>query len=163
MKQILQIDANSLGKPSVLRPMRIITMLISGLFLLCFEVVSAGMKIEGRWYTNTQLESGQKVFLNNCAVCHGKQAQGLTEDWRKLSADGTYPAPPLNGTAHAWHHPLSQLRNSVREGGVRLGGKMPGFKTKLSDEDQLAAIAYFQSFWAEELYMQWAQRGGATN
>jgi hypothetical protein len=37
---------------------------------------------------------------------------------------------------------------------------MPSFKDRLNSDEQLAAIAYFQSFWADELYEQWAQRGG---
>ncbi len=137
--------------------MRLANVLLSGMFLLWN---STELWAEERWYTGAQLESGQKVFLGNCAVCQGKQAQGLTADWRLRLADGSYPPPPLNGTAHAWHHPLSQLRSSVRDGGIPLGGKMPGFKGRLSTDEQIAAIAYFQSFWTDELYEQWAQRGG---
>jgi mono/diheme cytochrome c family protein len=140
--------------------MRLVSVVLSGLFLMWSSAESSELKTEARWYTGTQLETGQKVFLANCAVCHGKQAQGLAGDWRLRLSDGSYPPPPLNGTAHAWHHPLSQLRRSVREGGVRLGGKMPGFKGQLNTDEQLAAIAYFQSFWTDDLYEQWAQRGG---
>ena len=139
--------------------MRIVTLLLSGLILLWG---AADSRAQERWYTPGQLESGQQIFLGNCAVCHGKQAQGLTANWRQRMANGSYPPPPLNGTAHAWHHPLSQLRNSVREGGIRLGGTMPGFKERLSSDEQLAAIAYFQSLWTDEIYKQWAQRGGVV-
>ena len=142
--------------------MHLVTALLSSLLLLGSDAESAESKLEGRWYTEAQLQSGQKIFLDNCAVCHGKQAQGLTPDWRKRQADGSFPPPPLNGTAHAWHHPLSLLRTTIREGGIRLGGTMQGFKGKLSNDEQLAAIAYFQSFWADEIYAQWAQRGGVV-
>ncbi|WP_245832005.1 c-type cytochrome [Solemya velesiana gill symbiont] len=59
---------------------------------------SGDTMILGRWYTQSQVEQGSKVFQNNCAVCHGQKAQGLAADWRKSLPDGSYPPPPLNGT-----------------------------------------------------------------
>ena len=116
--------------------------------------------VPNRWYTKEQVQRGRSVFQTNCATCHGAEAQGLTENWKTRTADGAFPPPPLNGTGHAWHHPLSLLVRSVNEGGIPLGGKMPGFKEKLDDEDILAAIAYFQSYWPREIYMRWQQMGG---
>ncbi|MDX8406550.1 MAG: cytochrome c, partial [Mariprofundus sp.] len=83
---------------------------------------------EKRWYTNDQVEVGGKVFASNCAQCHGRQAQGLVKNWKQRLADGSYPAPPLNGSAHAWHHPLPLLLEIVQQGGALYDGKMPGFK-----------------------------------
>ncbi|WP_286240824.1 c-type cytochrome [Neptuniibacter halophilus] len=129
---------------------------VVGLLSGCLETEE---KVPGRWYTPSQLEQGEQVFLQNCARCHGAGAQG-TQEWRKPLADGRYPPPPLNGTAHAWHHPLAMLKNTVAEGGVRLGGSMPGFAGTLSEAEQEAAIAYFQSKWPAEIYAAWLQRGG---
>lgn len=114
----------------------------------------------GRWYSEQQVLTGRQVFLNNCATCHGEQAQGLAEDWRQRLPDGSFPPPPLDGTAHAWHHPLTVLMQVINEGGEQLGGKMPGFARQLSDADKHAAVAYFQSFWSDEIYKQWGQMGG---
>lgn len=116
-------------------------------------------KVEGRWYTQAQVDSGQQLFLANCAECHGAAAQG-TADWNKPKADGTYPPPPLNGRAHAWHHPLNGLKRSVQLGGVPMGGTMPGFADKLSDADTEAVISYFQSKWPPPTYQAWLDRGG---
>ncbi|MBE0494633.1 MAG: cytochrome c [Thiomicrospira sp.] len=113
-----------------------------------------------RWYASEDVRYGQNVFIQNCAVCHGDQAQGLTKDWKQTLADGTYPAPPLNGSAHAWHHPLKILLRTIQNGGVPLGGTMPGFKDRLSQSEQLAAIAYFQSFWSDEIYQAWLKLDG---
>jgi hypothetical protein len=30
----------------------------------------------------------------------------------------------------------------------------------LSNEEKLAAVAYFQDFWDEEIYLSWVDRGG---
>jgi mono/diheme cytochrome c family protein len=114
----------------------------------------------GRWYSSELLGQGQQVFSQNCASCHGEQAQGLEANWRQRLADGSLPPPPLNGTAHAWHHPLSVLVQVISDGGIALGGKMPAFDEILSEEQKRAAIAYFQSFWSDEIYQQWLQMGG---
>lgn len=108
----------------------------------------------GRWYTNAQVEQGRAVFLTHCASCHGARAEG-TAEWRKTDADGHYPPPPLNGSAHAWHHPLSVLEQTIAEGGVPIGGTMPGFSRTLSAEEARATVAYFQSQWTDEIYGRW--------
>ncbi|MGH1463473.1 MAG: c-type cytochrome, partial [Neptuniibacter sp.] len=115
--------------------------------------------VEGRWYTQSQVDLGETVFLNNCATCHGAGAQG-TKEWRKPLPNGKYPPPPLNGSAHAWHHPLKGLKTTVQEGGAKFGGTMPEFGNLLSEKEQEAAIAYFQSKWTSEIYQMWLDRGG---
>ncbi len=115
-----------------------------------------------RWYEPEQVALGRQVFTDNCAVCHGDAAQGLHEDWRQRLDDGAFPPPPLNGSAHAWHHPLPVLLQVINDGGIPLGGKMPGFAEQLNEEQKLAAIAFFQDFWSDEIYANWQQMGGAN-
>jgi mono/diheme cytochrome c family protein len=112
----------------------------------------------GRWYSKIQVTQGATVFKANCAVCHGDQAQGLVADWKQALPNGQYPAPPLNSTAHAWHHDKAQLLRSINNGGVPLGGTMPAFADKLTDEEKLASIAYFQSFWPDKTYQIWGEK-----
>ena len=113
-----------------------------------------------RWYTAAQLASGAVLFQSECAMCHGDKAQGLTENWRQRLPDGNFPPPPLNGSAHAWHHPLEQLAQIVNEGGQDYGGQMPAFGEVLSVDEIMTAIAYFQSFWSDETYDDWLDLGG---
>jgi mono/diheme cytochrome c family protein len=133
--------------------------LIAGYFIFIEDndYSSNEQKIEGRWYTKSQVTRGQKLFQNNCAVCHGDNAQG-TFNWRKPLSDGSYPPPPLNGTAHTWHHPMAVLKRTIRKGGVSIGGKMPPFKDKLSTEEIEEVIAYFQSKWNSEIYEVWQNK-----
>lgn len=126
------------------------------------EVFAQGDSIPARWYSEAQEVAGSQVFAQNCAVCHGEQAQGLTSDWREKLDDGSFPAPPLNGSAHAWHHPQAILLQVIDNGGEAFGGKMPAFATALQQSEKLAAIAYFQSFWSDEIYSQWEQMGGTN-
>ncbi len=116
---------------------------------------------EGRWYTSPQVIAGQKIFADNCASCHGNEAQSLVTDWKKPQADGKYPPPPLDGSAHAWHHTLGQLLRSINKGGIALGGSMPGFEDKLNDDEKLAVVAYFQNFWSDKVYGIWKERNGS--
>ena len=109
-----------------------------------------------RWYTPQQLAQGEVLFKQNCAVCHGQNAEA-TPNWKQSDANGIFPPPPLNGTAHAWHHDLEVLRKQIREGGQKLGGVMPAFGDTLTSEQIDMVIAYFQSKWPDELYQRWAK------
>lgn len=98
------------------------------------------------------IAQGRTLFENNCAQCHGTNAVGAT-NWRQRQPDGSFPPPPLNGTAHAWHHPLAQLRAVIREGSP--SGNMPAWSGRLTEREIDAVIAYFHSLWPEEAYEAW--------
>jgi mono/diheme cytochrome c family protein len=115
---------------------------------------SSDTPLPGRWYTASQVETGRELFRSQCAGCHGLEAQG-TADWRRRDADGNLPPPPLNGSAHAWHHSREQLVEYILEGGVPLGGTMPGFAALLQGRQALAVVAFFQSTWDDEIYARW--------
>lgn len=125
--------------------------------LLVVPIFYASAQAEGRWYDDATLEKGVTIFAENCASCHGANAEA-TADWKKTDSNGKYPPPPLNGTAHAWHHSIEVLKETIQNGGIKLGGLMPPFKDKLSDKDIDAVIAFFQSKWPDELYQKWAGR-----
>ena len=135
----------------------IVTSWISG----CGDTNGVESKVAGRWYTQSQIELGTKVYSENCIACHAPQAKG-TQEWMKRDVNGKYPPPPLNGTAHTWHHPLSILKRTITQGGIQLGGVMPGFGGKLKEAEKLAAIAYVQSFWSDKIYDAWDERGGIS-
>lgn len=114
----------------------------------------------GRWYSEQQVALGNEVYDANCISCHNPRARG-TFKWKQPLEDGSYPPPPLNGSAHAWHHPMSVLLKTINDGGIPMGGKMPPFKDVLNDEEKIAVIAYFQSFWKDDIYSRWQQRNQA--
>lgn len=107
-----------------------------------------------------QIQRGHQLFEQNCAACHGSNAQGA-ENWSKPGPDGRYPPPPLNGTGHAWHHPKRALISTIQHGTIRIGGSMPAWQGKLSDQDIEDIIAWFQSLWPDELYAAWHRRDQA--
>lgn len=109
-----------------------------------------------RWYTADMVEKGGLLFQANCASCHQADASG-TANWKEPGADGKYPPPPLDGTAHTWHHPLPALRKTIRMGGIPLGGSMPNFEGKLSDQDIDNLLAWIQTHWSDDIYNAWSQ------
>lgn len=138
----------------------LVTGAIALMFLTACSEQDSSEPIKGRWYTGDQLTLGKQVFTDNCAVCHGKNAESLPDSEKRQS--NVHPAPALNGTAHAWHHSLRVLLWTIDEGGAKLGGRMPGFKDILSDAEKTAAIAYFQSYWDDQLYKRWKDNGNLT-
>ena len=107
-----------------------------------------------RWYTQSQVDQGRLIYRDNCSQCHGKRGQGAPQ-WNKPDAQGFYPPPPLNGTAHSWHHPLPMLQRTINEGSR---GRMPAWKGKLDEQQINAVIAYFQSWWPDQAYELWLKR-----
>ena len=101
---------------------------------------------------------GKTTFDQHCASCHGKQAQGLSGDWKQRLPNGKFPAPPLNGTAHAWHHSPQTLMRTINEGGVKLGGWMPGFANQLSEQEKQALIDYIYSLWPQSIQGRYDKR-----
>jgi thiol:disulfide interchange protein DsbC len=135
--------------------------------LICFLVltltVSFSHAAEGdRWYSSEQAQRGEALFRENCAACHGQNAEA-TANWKQRDADGNFPPPPLNGSAHAWHHDLDLLRRTVREGGKPLGGVMPAFDGQLGAEEIDSVIAFFQSKWPDDIYQKWAGNFGTSD
>jgi thiol:disulfide interchange protein DsbC len=130
--------------------------------LLTWFLLAIPVQAESRWYDQTSVNQGASLFKQNCASCHGQNAEA-TINWKEIDANGNYSPPPLNGTAHAWHHSKDLLKRTILEGGINMGGVMPGFKDKLSDTEIDAVISYFQSKWPDQVYSNWAKRNKVSD
>lgn len=124
--------------------------------LVAIWLVPAASSASERWYSQQQAEAGEAVYRANCLSCHLEAGAGA-ENWWERDSEGKLPPPPLNGTAHTWHHDLVVLVKIVLDGGSRFGGSMPGFSRQLSAQEIVAVIAYVQSLWPEEVYEIWAE------
>ncbi len=109
-----------------------------------------------RWYSAEQVARGEPLYQQYCAECHKADASG-SPDWKKTNAEGKLPPPPLNGSAHAWHHPLAMLTRIVKNGGIPMGGSMPSFKEKLTEQQINDILAWVQSHWPDKQYTTWSQ------
>jgi mono/diheme cytochrome c family protein len=96
------------------------------------------------------LALGRDLYATHCAACHGAELEGQP-NWQVPLPDGRMPAPPLDASGHAPHHPEQQLFQVVKGGMASVnGGKptdMPAFGDVLSDEEIGAVLAYIRSHW----------------
>lgn len=96
------------------------------------------------------IKRGAALFQLYCVSCHGKQAEGAP-NWFRRDSSGNFPPPPLNGDGHAWHHPKAYLANQIRNGSKL----MPPFGKLINDQEIEAIITWFQSLWPRDLYHEW--------
>ena len=104
-----------------------------------------------------QVASGEAVYAQFCAACHGANLEGQP-NWKVPLADGSRPAPPHDSTGHTWHHTDQLLVDYVTLGGAetlrRLGvtgvqSGMPAFGSVLSEDEIDAVLDYIASHWSE--------------
>ena len=100
---------------------------------------------------------GRRLFMQNCARCHGRQAEGA-EHWQRPDKEGKNRPPPLNGTAHSWHHSPESLMNTIKNGAGKIGGNMPAWKGKLTDSEIKLILSWIQAQWPDEIYTAWYNR-----
>lgn len=115
---------------------------------------SSEIKMVKRDVDPIQYSRGSRLYQLNCAKCHGKNAEG-TPSWRKTEDDGMFPPPPLNGTGHTWHHPTKVLVNLIKNGTAKIGGKMPAWKDKLSEQEINDILTWIKAQWPDEIYAAW--------
>lgn len=136
----------------------LLLLIVTGLLVACDQSAPGRAAVPSSGsdrHDPAQVARGAEVFRQNCATCHGDRAQGAFA-WERPGADGRYPPPPLDGSAHAWHHPQAALEQMIRAGTQAQGGNMPAWGGKLSDSDIRAVIAWFQSLWPDPIYAAWA-------
>jgi len=91
---------------------------------------------------SAQPAHGRELYDKNCAVCHGAKGRGLPE-WRYQAR----AAPPLDSSAHAWHHGDDQLIAMILDKPAP-DSVMPAWRGVLTREDALDIVAYIKSLWS---------------
>ncbi len=101
-----------------------------------------------------KIKRGEAVYRKNCASCHGQNGEA-TPGWRNPGADGKYPPPPLDGSAHAWHHSTETLEEMIRKGSPGGAGGMPAWDGKLTNQEIDDVIVWIKSLWPDDVYDIW--------
>lgn len=109
------------------------------------------------WLKPEQIHRGRLVYEKHCLECHGPEGRGQAGDWRVRKPNGLYPPPPLDDTAHAWHHPTAVLRKAILRGSPPDMGDMPAWQGKLTDAEIDDVIVYVKSLWSPEVFRQWIE------
>ena len=100
------------------------------------------------------IRTGQGIYRQNCASCHGAKAEGAP-DWKKPDENGELPAPPHDATGHTWRHSDAELFEMVAKGWRDPFNKtdrltMPPFEEQLSEQEMRDVIAYLKTLWSDE-------------
>lgn len=107
-----------------------------------------------RQYDKDVLARGERLYLTNCAVCHGQNGEALPT-WRVRGPDGKFPPPPLDDSGHAWHHPSVWLKQMIVQGSPPEQGNMPAWGAKLSSNEIDDVVSWITSLWSDAIYLQW--------
>jgi mono/diheme cytochrome c family protein len=150
------MERKTMKKPTL----KILAVLFAGLTLAACEQAddsasSADSAPPNRYQEVHQIARGQAVYTQHCLACHGTEGKGLPGDWRIRDVAGRFPPPPLDDSAHAWHHPTAVLLEVVREGSPGGQGNMPAWKDTLSEQKMQDVVAYIKSLWSDEVYQLW--------
>ncbi len=98
------------------------------------------------------LVRGARLYQENCAQCHGPEAQGHP-DWQNPQV---IAAPPLDGSGNAWKRSRQDLIAIIKNGASRNGvPAMPAWNGRLSDQDIADITAWFQALWPADVYENW--------
>lgn len=81
------------------------------------------------------LALGETLYAQSCASCHGSAGEGF--------AQAGVPAPPLDGSAHSWHHADTQILGLIRDG----GSIMPAVGRDWSDAEREAVLTFVKTRW----------------
>lgn len=107
-----------------------------------------------RDFDPAQVKRGESVYAANCIGCHGPNGEA-TPEWRKPNTDGKYPPPPLDSSAHAWHHSTAVLKKTILQGTPPEIGSMPAWEGKLTGQQVDDVIVWIKSLWSDEIYDIW--------
>jgi mono/diheme cytochrome c family protein len=96
--------------------------------------------------------AGARLYLENCAQCHGPEAQGHP-DWENPKVTA---APPLNGTGNDWKRSKRELVAVIKQG-IKKNGEpvMPSWQGRLSDQEIDQIITWFQALWPPDVFARW--------
>jgi mono/diheme cytochrome c family protein len=83
---------------------------------------------------------GAALYDSKCALCHGKDGAGLP-NWRSLGQ------PDFTRADWQKSHTDQQIADSIKNG---KGKFMPGFKSKLSEEETGAVVQRIRAFGAKK-------------
>jgi len=104
--------------------------------------------LEGSDRVNEQtIAKGRKLFEDNCSACHGERGIGERPDDPNARDEYGFVAPALNNDAHGWHHPDTQLIETILNGSPR-NKRMIAWKEQLSRQQAEQLVTYIKSLWS---------------
>ena len=90
---------------------------------------------------------GRKLFEETCQTCHGIRGVGERPEDMYAKDEFGFVAPPLDDSAHGWHHSDQGLVETILTGSPR-NERMIGQKDNLSREEAKDIVTYIKSLWS---------------
>lgn len=134
----LKASRNLVSQIALLAPV-LIALPIGALSLITFfREATPGLALTNPYLPDEQsLAIGQKLFEDNCAVCHGEAGRGNGPAASSLSVP-----PPDYANGHLDIHTDGDIFYWIQNGLPRTGSPMPAFKDKLSEDDTWHVVNY---------------------
>jgi len=120
---------------------RTIAVVASVIGVVVVLVVGQIKPSSGSLTASAQPAQGRLLYEKYCIACHGVEGRGAP-DWKYQAR----AAPPLDSTAHAWHHDDAQLISMILDKPAP-DSLMPAWRGVLSRDDTLNIVAYVKSLW----------------
>ena len=123
--------------------------------LLTVSSISFANGIELRPNDPVYVKMGERVYLEQCASCHGVNLEGQV-GWQDTMVDGMRLAPPHDKSGHTWHHPDEMLLNLTKYGFKAMINddykvSMPVYDGISFDKEIIASLSHIKSTWPEEV------------
>ena len=107
-----------------------------------------------RQYDRNMLARGERVFLTNCAGCHGNSGE-WKPGWQKPGPDGLLLPPPLDNSGRVWRLSSSQMKQFVHQGSPAGRSNMPAWQGKLTEQEIDEVVVWITSLWSDQVYLDW--------
>jgi len=89
---------------------------------------------------------GEALFQEYCQSCHGERGVGERPNDMYAKDEFGFVAPPLDDSAHGWHHSDQGIVETILNGSER-NERMIAWKETLSRDDAENLVAYIKSLW----------------
>ena len=106
--------------------------------LVSLLLVGVALTSVGAQEKSPLFQQGEKVYGANCASCHRGNGQGLPNVFPSLVQNEFVTGDP---------QPVVQLILEGRRGSM---GRMPGWQTRLQDEQIAAVVSFIRQHWGNQ-------------
>ena len=118
----------------------------------CVATVSSALPALAE--VDVRIASGESVYRQYCASCHGAKAEGAP-NWKRPDENGELPSPPHDASGHTWRHSDTELVEMIAKGWRDPFNKterltMPPFDEQLTPREIEDVIAYLKTLWTDE-------------
>lgn len=93
------------------------------------------------------IAAAKRTYEEYCQACHGKNGVGERPEDMYAQDQYGFVAPPLDNSAHGWHHSDDNLAETILNGSSRNPRMLP-FKEIMPEEQAKSTVAYIKSLWS---------------